>query len=53
MIPVGGITAENMAVYWQAGANGFGLGSALYRPGMTLDAIRDHAAHFRRSVATL
>lgn len=53
MIPVGSITAENMAAYWQAGANGFGLGSALYRPGMTLDAIRDHAAHFLHSVATL
>lgn len=53
MIPVGSITPENMAAYWQAGANGFGLGSALYRPGMTLDAIRDHAAHFRRCVAAL
>lgn len=33
MLPVGGITPENMAPYIAAGANGFGLGSALYAPG--------------------
>lgn len=34
LLPVGGITPETMAVYRQAGAAGFGLGSALYAPGM-------------------
>jgi 2-dehydro-3-deoxyphosphogalactonate aldolase len=34
-LPVGGITPSTMAPYVQAGAAGFGLGSALYRPGMT------------------
>src|SRR6185436_7533717 len=32
ILPVGSITPENMADYWTAGANGFGLGSALYQP---------------------
>ncbi len=32
ILPVGSITPENMADYWAAGANGFGLGSALYQP---------------------
>lgn len=32
-LPVGGITPDNMAPWRAAGANGFGLGSALYRPG--------------------
>jgi 2-dehydro-3-deoxyphosphogalactonate aldolase len=31
--PVGGITPDTMPAYVAAGANGFGLGSALYRPG--------------------
>lgn len=34
-IPVGGITPDNMAPYLAVGASGFGLGSALYRPGDT------------------
>jgi 2-dehydro-3-deoxyphosphogalactonate aldolase len=33
ILPVGGITPDTMAPYWRAGASGFGLGSALYRPG--------------------
>ena len=33
LLPVGGIDSDNMADYWQAGAAGFGLGSALYKPG--------------------
>ncbi len=35
VLPVGGITPGKMAAYWQAGASGFGLGSALYAPGDT------------------
>ena len=33
MLPVGGITPDNMGEYVTAGASGFGLGSALYRAG--------------------
>jgi 2-dehydro-3-deoxyphosphogalactonate aldolase len=32
LLPVGGITPDNMAAYRAAGASGFGLGSALYKP---------------------
>jgi 2-dehydro-3-deoxyphosphogalactonate aldolase len=46
VLPVGGITAEKMAAYWQAGAGGFGLGSALYSPGMSAEAVRDRATAF-------
>ncbi len=35
IIPVGSITPENMHGYLGAGANGFGLGSALYKAGNT------------------
>jgi 2-dehydro-3-deoxyphosphogalactonate aldolase len=33
LVPVGGIAPDNMGPFLAAGANGFGLGSALYRPG--------------------
>lgn len=33
ILPVGGISRENLATWWKAGARGFGIGSALYRPG--------------------
>ena len=40
ILPVGGIGPHNMAAYRQAGANGFGLGSALYRSDMALHDIK-------------
>jgi 2-dehydro-3-deoxyphosphogalactonate aldolase len=33
LLPVGGIGVHNMAAYQAAGANGFGIGSTLYKPG--------------------
>lgn len=33
LLVVGGVTLEGMAAYLDAGADGFGLGGALYRPG--------------------
>jgi 2-dehydro-3-deoxyphosphogalactonate aldolase len=36
LLPVGGILPGHMAAYRQAGATGFGIGSALYRPGQDL-----------------
>ncbi len=33
LIPTGGITPDRIEAYLKAGANGFGLGSALYQPG--------------------
>jgi 2-dehydro-3-deoxyphosphogalactonate aldolase len=53
VLPVGGITPEKMAAYWQAGARGFGLGSALYAPGMTAAAVGDRAAAFIAAIKTL
>ena len=46
LLPVGGITPTNMAAYVAAGASGFGLGSALYRPGMGADEVASNAAAF-------
>ena len=35
LVPVGGITPDNMQVFIDAGVKGFGLGSGLFKPGMT------------------
>jgi 2-dehydro-3-deoxyphosphogalactonate aldolase len=46
ILPVGGIAPETMAAYVAAGASGFGLGSALYRPGDGADKVARNAAAF-------
>jgi 2-dehydro-3-deoxyphosphogalactonate aldolase len=46
ILPVGGITPETMAPYHAAGAAGFGLGSALFKPGMTVADVAARAAKF-------
>jgi len=46
LLPVGGITPEGMAAYRAAGAAGFGIGAALYRPGMTVAEVAAQARRF-------
>ena len=53
MFPVGGITPENMSVYAKAGANGFGLGSALYRRGQSPEETAAKATGFVRAWRSL
>ncbi len=46
LLPVGGITPGNMRSYRDAGASGFGLGSALYSPGTTAEDVARRAQAF-------
>lgn len=46
LLPVGGITPDNMGSYLAAGANGFGIGSALYQPGMEASQVQANAKRF-------
>lgn len=46
LFPVGGIAPETMADYKSAGANGFGIGSALYKPGISAEDIGVRARGF-------
>ena len=46
VLPVGGITLESMRAYLAAGANGFGIGSALYKPGTTVQQVSENAIEF-------
>lgn len=51
LLPVGGITPGNMAAYLAAGANGFGIGSALYKPGVDPAMLRERALDFMAALA--
>lgn len=46
LVVVGGITPEKMAAYRAAGADGFGLGGALYQPGQGAEAVATRARAF-------
>ena len=46
ILPVGGVGPDSMAEYVAAGASGFGLGSALYRPGDRPERVAERAAAF-------
>lgn len=53
VLPVGGITPDRMADYWTAGASGFGLGSALYKPGATAGAVAENGRAFVAALSPL
>ena len=46
LLPVGGVTPERIAPYRRAGADGFGIGSALYKPGATPEGVARAARAF-------
>jgi 2-dehydro-3-deoxyphosphogalactonate aldolase len=48
LVPVGGITPDNMGEFVEAGVAGFGLGSGLYKPGLSVAQVADRAAAYVR-----
>lgn len=53
VLPVGGITPDNMAAWLAAGAQGFGIGSALYAPGVGADEVTNRAHAFGQAWAAV
>lgn len=49
LLPVGGITPDNMRAFVEAGVKGFGLGSGLYKSGMTAADVQDRATAYVRA----
>jgi 2-dehydro-3-deoxyphosphogalactonate aldolase len=49
LLPVGGVNPDNMKSFFEAGATGFGIGSQLYQPGMSPDAVGRSAAAFMQA----
>lgn len=50
VLAVGGVTPDNIAQWRAAGADGFGLGSNLYRPGKPAGEVAQDAAAFVRAI---
>jgi len=46
VLPVGGVSPETIPAWQAAGAGGYGIGSALYRPGATPDEVAERARRF-------
>ncbi|WP_404336852.1 2-dehydro-3-deoxy-6-phosphogalactonate aldolase [Sphingomonas sp. MMS12-HWE2-04] len=46
LLPVGGVAPDTMGPWRDAGAAGFGLGSALYKPGLSAAQVGDNARAF-------
>lgn len=53
LLAVGSITPEAMGGYLAAGASGFGLGGALYRPGSSAADVHRHALRFLSALSAL
>jgi 2-dehydro-3-deoxyphosphogalactonate aldolase len=51
LLPVGGISAASIGSYFAAGANGFGIGSALYTPGKPAAEVKQSALDFAAACA--
>ena len=53
LLPVGGITPGKVQAYMTAGATGFGIGSALYKPGQGAETVTQNATQFIAACARL
>ena len=53
LVPVGGIKPDNMKAFVEAGANGFGLGSALFAPKLSVAEIAENARRFAQAWRTI
>lgn len=51
MLPVGGVDSSNITAWRQAGAAGFGIGSAIFRPGDTPAQVAGKAARLVAALA--
>lgn len=46
MIPVGGVSLDNIKAWIDGGAHGLGIGASLYRPALSLDQVAANASAF-------
>jgi 2-dehydro-3-deoxyphosphogalactonate aldolase len=52
LLVVGGIRPDNMRPYLEAGANGFGLGSGVYKPGQSPAEVGEQARSYLAGLTT-
>lgn len=51
LLPVGGIGTSDLAAYRSAGADGLGIGSSLFKPGMDAAEVKGRALDFQAACA--
>lgn len=51
VVVTGGVTADNLAPWKASGASGFGLGSALYSPGLPREELKQRADGFIAAIS--
>ena len=51
VLAVGGVSPSNAAVWRACGASGYGVGSALYKKGLSPEQVRDRTAKFMAAVS--
>ena len=51
VLPVGGVDASNIAAWHAAGAAGYGIGSAIYKPGDTAAVVAEKAKRLVTAIA--
>jgi 2-dehydro-3-deoxyphosphogalactonate aldolase len=52
VLAVGGVTPDNMKVFTEAGAAGFGIGGSLYKPGSDVASVTEKARQFVEAMRT-
>jgi 2-dehydro-3-deoxyphosphogalactonate aldolase len=52
VLAVGGVTPDNMKVFTEAGAAGFGIGGSLYKPGSDIASVTEKARQFVEAMRT-
>jgi len=50
VLAVGGVDTQNVSIWHQAGAKGFGVGGAIWKVGRTTGQVRERAAAFAKAV---
>jgi 2-dehydro-3-deoxyphosphogalactonate aldolase len=52
LLPVGGMSAETIGPWREAGAAGFGIGGSLYKPGDRPETVGERARALRAAVGS-
>ncbi len=53
VIPTGGVSVDTIAAFHEAGCHAFGIGTQLFKPGMTVDEVAKRAQALAKAAANL
>jgi 2-dehydro-3-deoxyphosphogalactonate aldolase len=53
VFPTGGVSVDTIAAFHEAGCHAFGIGTQLFKPGMTADEVARRAQALSKAAANL